>query len=69
MAEIEKLGDFPTDPKLLLQMILSNLPEIDSVVVSVCHGEYQNTYWSSPIKSSELAWHLACIQKDLLEGI
>jgi len=65
-AAIYNLGHHPTSPTLLLDMVKANIPEIQSVVVSVIFrnpegDELQKTYHSAA-KNADLAWHGTCVE-------
>ena len=67
-ATIEKIGDHPTTPDLLLSMVRSNFDDLESVVVSIINDGSQYTYWSA-MKSAQLAYHMYGMQTDLCDEL
>lgn len=67
-ATIEKLGDWPTTPDLLLEMLRANFDDIESIVVSIVRNDKQETYWTQ-MQKNDLAFHLYCTQRKLSEVI
>ena len=63
-AAIEKIGEHPLTPDLLLAMCRANIEDIESVVISVIADGEQKTFWT-PMKNADLAFHIYGIQTDL----
>lgn len=68
LATIDKIGDFKTSPKLLLEMAIANFPDAESVAISIINDGEQYTFWTE-MDNSSLAFHIYGIQSDLTRAL
>ena len=64
MAEIHKINNWPTTPKLLMDMIGVNLGPLTSIVISVENEDGVGVYWT-PMDQGQMAWHMYRVQDEL----
>ena len=68
-AWIYKIGDQPTDPYLLMDMVKANVRGVKSAVVSVMieddNGNQSNRVFTTQMQNGDLAFHKVCIDEEL----